>query len=390
MERDGHHSLGTLKVAQIVSAISLGDGVSRVAADIAIGLAASGLRTDFYVLTGRTGPLEQELVRNNIRVFHLHAVSSLNPRYFLRNGAAVLNLSRRLRRNGYDIVHCHEFFSGTLGRVSALLAGKPALVTQHNIDRWKRWPHFLVDRFLDRCTSAYTANSRAVADFYRGRGRFPPRKVHVIHNGIDTGRYAGISPGNRREHLVIGSVGRLAKQKGYSTLVQAARLVLNELPSARFVVVGPDAHRTESERDVVENLIAGLGLEGRFELAKPVGDVGLFLAGLDIFVLPSRWEGFGLAVVEAMAAGLPVVSTRVGGIPEVVEEGEDGILVPPDDPGALAGALVKLAADPALRLQMGRAGRLRATALFDREAMASAYGALYRGVAAAGSRETCP
>ena len=194
-------------------------------------------------------------------------------------------------------------------------------------------------------------------------------KIRVIYNAVDRELFSAAGErGKARKRLglsvddtVIGTVGHFAPLKGYEDLVHAMPEIIRDIPSARFVIVGEAIYPAYSDykRHIIE-LVELLGLTGRVVFAGYRDDLPVVLSTLDIFVLPSWSEGFGRANLEAMAAGLPIVSTNVGGIPEVVVDGESGILVPPHDPTALAEAIIRLAEDKNLRKKIGEAGRIRA------------------------------
>lgn len=170
------------------------------------------------------------------------------------------------------------------------------------------------------------------------------------------------------EGVVLGAVGRLDPQKGFDVLLDA----LAALPDVRLVLVGEGRSRAN-----LEGRAARPDLAGRVTFAGWSEDVRAHLAAVDVVVLPSRSEGFPLTIVEAMLAGLPVVATRVGSVAEAVSEGESGLLVDADDPGALAGALRTLVEDASLRRKLGARGREIAAAAFTVDHMARAYEALY-------------
>jgi glycosyltransferase involved in cell wall biosynthesis len=178
--------------------------------------------------------------------------------------------------------------------------------------------------------------------------------------------------GVQAQGLLVGTVGRLHPQKGFASLLAAVARVRERLPAIRLLLVGGGALR----RDLVARAEA-LGLAEVVIFAGSRGDVPEILAALDLFVLPSLWEGLPNAVLEAMAAGLPVVATAAGGTPEVVVDGETGLLVPPGDVTALAEAIERLLRDPGLRRKMGEAGRKRVEGHFTIEQTVAQTVALY-------------
>jgi glycosyltransferase involved in cell wall biosynthesis len=197
-----------------------------------------------------------------------------------------------------------------------------------------------------------------------------PGSVRVIHNGVPD---EVLRPAERPpEKLVVGSLGRLDRQKGYDVLVEA----LGSLPDAGVLLVGDGV-----ERDALRRQATAAGVAERLHITGWQERPRDFLTAIDVFVLPSRHEGLPLAVVEAMLAALPVIASDVGSVREAVVDGETGFLVPPEDPPALAQAILRLAEDGDLRRRLGEVGRSRALRDFSLDAMARAYEKLYCEVA---------
>jgi glycosyltransferase involved in cell wall biosynthesis len=287
---------------------------------------------------------------------------------------ALLELIRLLRRERPAVVHANSSKAGILGRLAAVAAGVPArLFTVHG------WA-FKADRGLsaraylwaDRLMSPLTTTTICVADSelragLRARTCRPDRTV-VIRNGVAPGPPPRPS---RAGPVTVLAVGRLRPPKDFPTLVRAvARL---EPGAVRLEIAGDGP-----ERAALASEIERLGLDGTVELLGTRSDVPDLLAAADVFVLSSDSEGLPMSVLEAMAAGVPVVATAVGGVPELVRDDETGLLVPPRDPGALAAALGKLAADPELRRRLGGAGRRRVENEFSLDAFHRAHLDVYR------------
>jgi len=196
------------------------------------------------------------------------------------------------------------------------------------------------------------------------RARVSPDKVVTIYNGVQTNEFAALAAraaarGRRAFGIpagapLVGAVGRLHRQKGFTDLITALAQVREHLPAVRLLLVGDGELRGDLEAHA-----QALGLSEVVTFAGLRTDIPEILAELDLFALPSLWEGLPNVVLEAMAAGLPVVATAVGGTPEVVVDGVSGLLVPPHDPAALAEALVFLLRDPGMRRKIGQAGRKR-------------------------------
>ncbi|HEV8472130.1 MAG TPA: glycosyltransferase [Methylomirabilota bacterium] len=284
---------------------------------------------------------------------------------------ALRRLSRLVRARAPHVLHCNA-----TSRI-ALYAGL--------VGRWRRVPviwHVRVgdregwkDRLIAGLMSRVVVNSDAV-----GR-RFPwlaPPRLRRIHNGVDVARFATTPPRVAvGRALVAGAVGRFVAYKGFDDLLRAAAAVHDKHPDVRWVLVGdgPERARLEALRD-------SLGLQRVVTFAGWQADVAPWLASFDVFVLPSRGEHFGRVLVEAMALGKPVVATDAGGVPEIVRDGETGLLAPPADPAALAAAVARLVEDAAQRARLGEAGRRRAADEFSLERHRDALRALYQEVGA--------
>ena len=277
---------------------------------------------------------------------------------------AFWRLYHLLRRERPVILHTWLFHANLAGRIVGRLARVPIVVTsRRNVnvgggfrERLNRWTMRLDDRVLAVCELARQAEIE--------RAGAPPDKVVTIYNGIDVERFVALDtkPGARVRQAfgipvgapLLGSVGRLHPQKGQADMLAALAQVRERVPAVRLLLVGSGELRPDLEAQA-----RSLGLAEVVTFSGLRADVPEILAALDVFVLPSLWEGMPNAVLEAMAAGLPVVATAVGGTPEAVVDRVTGLLVPPHDPDALARAIERLLGDPSLRREMGRAGRER-------------------------------
>jgi glycosyltransferase involved in cell wall biosynthesis len=282
---------------------------------------------------------------------------------------ALRSLTALMRSWRPRVVHTHGSLAG---RVAAAWSGARIVYTKHGLAASEE--HSIQVRGAGRLAkkAAVTlfahrivAVSEAVKRALIAQGADPGRVV-VIPGGVDLSGYAAANP---LVPGVIGAMGRLEREKGFDVLLHA----MTQLKGEARLLIGGDG----SQREALTALIGELGLRDRVAMSGFISDVPGFHAQTGLFVLASRSEGMGLVFAEAMAAGRPVVATRVGGVPEVVVDGETGLLVPPDDPGALAGAIDRLLADPALAARMGEAGRRRALELFSAERMADRTAALY-------------
>ncbi|MBI3997411.1 MAG: glycosyltransferase family 4 protein [Armatimonadetes bacterium] len=298
-----------------------------------------------------------------------------------REAAALRRLERLLRTQRFDLVHVHSTRAGFWGRLAARRAAVPVvLFTAHGwaFAEGRPVPMRALLAAAERMAARWTTRIICVSEYDRHVAhRFRvgrPDQLVVIRNGSAPGDAPPRTGHEVRRELglpdgpILAFIGRLARQKDPLTALQALRV----LPEGALLIVGDGPWRAR-----VEAFVRRHALERRVVVAGLRTDVRRLLAASDIFVLPSRWEGLPFAVIEAMMAGLPVVAARVGGLPELIEDGVTGLLVPPGDPPALAAALRRLIVDPALRRQMGSAGREKALREFTLERMLRETAALY-------------
>jgi glycosyltransferase involved in cell wall biosynthesis len=261
-----------------------------------------------------------------------------------------------------DVVHTHLVHADLFGGIAARVRGAKLVSTKHNDDPFRLGPFRHVERGLARAADRIVAITDALRRFTIEQVGVRADAVETIHYGLDGLPEAwGENPPDDVEGRIVLSTARLAPQKGVDVAIRA----LAELGGGHTLVVlgeGP-------QRAALERLAADLGV--RVHMPGRVPDVAAWLRRADVYVQPSRWEGFGLGVLEAMHAGLPVVATAVSSLPELVVDGETGLLVPVDDPAALAAALER--ATP----EQGAAGRERARAEFSVERMTSKHVTLY-------------
>ena len=306
----------------------------------------------------------------------------LAPRNEMDLGAA-WRLSRILKQLKPDIVHAHDPHGVAMAALALSMStqlAKPPLVAARRVDfhlrgnSLSRWKYRQVDCFI--CASE-AIRRMLVAD------GVPDARTVTVHEGIDLDRVDAAPPASLHQELwlphnapIVGNVAALVPHKGQRHLVESAALVLPQAPDARFVIAGEGELRPAIERQIKEH-----HLEKHVLLAGFRPDVLSLHKAFDIFVMSSITEGLGTSLLDAMAAGKPVVATAVGGIPEVVVDGETGFLVAPRDHEAMARAIVRLLNDEPLRRRMGEAGRARAVARFSAERMVQETLRVYQRVA---------
>ncbi len=326
-------------------------------------------------LYGGDGPIADEIRALDIPVVDLGMTSKWRL-------DALWRLYRLLRRERPVILHTSMFHANLSGRVLGWLAGVPIIIT------WRHSPSIggalreLLNRWTVRLDDRIVATCELVRQIEIERARVPSDKVITIYNGIDMEEFSASPLAAVRiqqalnipaDTLLLGSVGRMHRSKDFGNLLTAIVQVRKRIPTVRLLLVGDGELRGE-----LETQTQSLGLSSVVTFAGLRDDIPDILAALDVFILPSRWEGLPLVVLEAMAAGLPVVATAVGGTPEVVMDGVTGLLVPPRDPDALAQAITRLLRDPDLRRKMGQAGRERVQQHFSMEKMVQQTQSLYK------------
>lgn len=308
-------------------------------------------------------------------------------------GANVVRLAALVRRERIDVIHTNEDANSALiGLALKATTGRPLVVHYHTIPDLYASPRREVMKRIARVADCNVGVSRFVAEEITKLG-VPERRVAVAVNGVDVQRFNPSLDGSavRREYG-IGSdqvlavvLARVAQEKRQEDFIRALAAARRAEPRLRGMIVGWDDPRYDgrfgSYREELTALAAREGVRDALVMDKARNDAPLLHAAADLTVLPSPAEPFGLVVAEAMATGKPVIGARAGGIPEIIDDGVTGYLVPPRDPAALAEKLVELARSPELRARMGRAGREAACGRFSPAHVATQFEAIYRRVA---------
>jgi len=364
---------GRIEILHLITELDIG-GAQKALARLLAHLDRQRFEPTVVCLYNGDKAVAQEIRQLGIPVFDLRMTAKWRF-------DALWRLYRLLRREHPVILHTWMFHATLIGRLVGILAGVPIRISsRRNVEiggpvrEWiNRWTLWMDNRVIAVCEEARKAEIH--------RGGAPPQKVVTIYNGIE------VLPLSTREAarenlravlglpphaLLVGIIGRLHPQKGHRVLLEAATHVVARDWQVYFILIGDGPLRHSLEAIAREQ-----GLAGRVHFLGTRHDIPQLLAAMDLFVLSSFWEGMPNAVLEAMATGLPVVATAVGGTPEVVVDGVTGLLVPPRDPVALAQAIERLLADPELRHRMGQAGRERVEQHFSVEQMVRKTEALY-------------
>jgi glycosyltransferase involved in cell wall biosynthesis len=329
--------------------------------EVACGLDRS--RWDPHVACVRAeGPLRARLEGVGLQPW------SLGPSSFKSPGLAVaiLRLGTYLRRHAVRLVHCFDFYSNIVGVPAARLARTPAVIaSQRDMGDLRSRAQQSIHRLTLRLATHILVNSEAIAARLSHTRAAQRNRLGMIPNGVDLTRFEPVTVSRSIDEVTtVATLANLRPEKGLVQLVDAAAIVARRAPRARFVIWGDGPLRMD-----LEARIRTLGLTGSVEMRGATREPALALKECQIFVLASLSEASSNVILEAMATGLPVVGTRVGGTPGLVDDGRSGLLVPRGNAPALAEAILRLIEAPAIAAEMGAQGRARALAEFSMDRM---------------------
>jgi len=379
-----------IKILYVIGTLNIG-GAERHLVEVVTHLDREIFEPSVCVLSDG-GPLRADIENAGIPVFLVDFLGLKNkwsPVSLYVLLTRTIQLYRLIKRGKFDIVHGYLFWA----YVSGALAGRAARVplkiaSRRSLGHFKagKEHYLLLERVANKVTDLWVANSEAVKRDTVLREGIDPSQIVVIHNGIDARRYGiPVDIKAKKQELgigengpVIGMISNYIHYKGHLNLMAAFRQVASVFPDAVCLCVGEGPQRA-----VIEAEIKKSGLSGRVILSGTRRDIPELLSIMDVSVLASFEEGFSNTILESMAAGLPVVATAVGGNPEAVGDGVTGILVPPGDSRALAGAILRILGDPELASHMGREGKKRVEREFSIEKMIGEMETLYTKLAVA-------
>jgi L-malate glycosyltransferase len=360
-----------MRILQVCSVTTFGGG-ERHLADLSHALVDLG--HEVYAASVPGSPLRAELSflpkERTLALSRVNYVKSLT------------DLARFMHVHDIEIVHAHAARDYHLAALAVRLASRSRLVlTRHALFPLRR-----INKYLLSSAGCVIAVSRAVAESLRQNGVVESAKITVVQNGIDTDRFSHsvVAAGARGGDLplLVGTVGHLAHIKGHDVFVRAAALISARRRGVHFIVIGEDKSPQMVYRRFLEGLVAELSLSGIVTMPGWQDDMPAVLSSLNLFVSAARSEPFGLAIVEAMAAGLPIVAAASEGALEIIEDGVTGKLVPADDPEALAEAINQLLDDPLECSRLGRNALLAARQRYSLARMANDTERVYREVLA--------
>lgn len=363
-----------IKVMYLIWSLDRG-GAEQVVMNLAKGLDRKAFEP-LIVCLNRKGRLAPQMEALGVRVVELGKKGAVDLLFLLR-------LIRLIKSEHPDLIHTHLFTSNLWGRAAAFFTKTPVVITEHNVDVWKKKIHFMLDRLLLPVSSRVICVSRKVEEFYRERVKGIEKQSCVIYNGIETERFTeNVSSTALRELLnldnnavILGIVGRLVPQKAHKDFIQAVEHLQARNHDIVGVIFGDGEMRAELEAYVAERFlkkhIIFAGFHENMAEVYPL---------MDIFVLCSYREGFPMTILEAMSANVPVVATDVGGVSECVTDHETGLLIPPHQVDRLSAAIEELLKDTGLRRRLAENGRASVHRSFSVEHMAGEHAVLYQDV----------
>lgn len=363
-----------IKVMLTITDLSIG-GIELVNLNLASHLDKSRFEVTLVCWRGG-GPLLTRVKEGDFKL----VIFNLPSWNFIWN---IYRYYKEMKRLQIDVLHGNP---GTYARVAAYIAGVPVIISSlHNMYPNLNKIILNMNRLLGKITDRFVAVSDAVGRYTSKIEWIGSKKLEKIYNGINMESFTNLpEKAKTRKELgftynvsLVATVGRLTDQKGVDIFIRSCMEISRQYKRVRFIIVGEGPCRKD-----LENLVEDLGMEEEIEFWGARHDIPKILSALDIMVVPSRWAGFELTLAEAMAAGVPVVASKVGPIPEVIADGETGILVPAEDPKALADAVIQLLGDSSLRKRMGEAGKKRVLEKFTVQKMVSQYEALYERLVA--------
>ena len=361
-----------LDVLHLIGTLSPG-GAERNLFYLAPHLSKSRLRYGICCLMHR-GEFADEIERMGIPVFEMH----YRRRYALQT---LLRLRRLLVDGEVAVVHTHLFESGVMGRLAAWLARVPIVIThEHGKTLWKRWHHTMFERLAIHFTDLRIAVSKDIMNLRVSREGTPPDKIRIIYNAVDPERFtlAQSARSSKRKELgledclVVGTIGRLVEAKAYDLFIDVAHQACNLSQDLRFILVGEGPLRQELERKRDR-----LGLGKSFEFLGQRSDIAELMAAMDIYMITSLREGLPMTLIEAMMSAKPIISTAVGGIPDTIADGEDGLLIEGRACEALVGALMGLLEQPEKMKDFGLKARRKAIERYAPEKVLNQLEAVY-------------
>lgn len=353
-----------MNIAHFIGSLHIGGAENQVTL-IVNSLAEKGHNCHVIVMRDETG--YKNLLSEGIGYFNIAYRTRYAP-------AGLYRLYKYLVKNKIDVLHCHMYHAVSKGAWLGRLAGVPVIVnSEHGKNTWKKWYHHLIEKYLvNKCIDMRIAVSEDIRNIRICNDGVSPDKIIVLPNSVNTDVKI---KDNSQQPGIIGSLGRLVDAKDFGNLIRSVKILVEKGRDIKLIIAGEGG-----ERNKLETLIADLGLSEIVELPGTLQS-DVFFSSIDIFVMSSRREGVPVSLLEAMAHGLPIATTAVGGIPEIIENEQDGLLCKKSDPEALSGLIARLLDNTALRVQLGKMANMKVVGRFSTESVVNQwielYGTLY-------------
>jgi glycosyltransferase involved in cell wall biosynthesis len=360
-----------VRLLLVVDSLEVG-GAERQVVDLAVALRRKGYRVT--VACSVAGDLSGALEEAGV------PVRPLLRRLAKRRLSLVYawRLQRLLRKERFDLVHAHIYASVVAAAIATLGSDVPLVITEHTEASWQDWRARWVSRWVYRRAARIIAVSTPIRRRLIERDNVHPDLIAIVPNAVISAseRPADAQlPAELSERPLVGVVARLQPEKGVANFLKAAARIAPQFPEAHIVVAGDGPLRQQ-----LADLAGDLGLKSRVHFLGFQSDASALMRLLDVLVVPSLTEGSPLVTLEAMAAGVPVVASAVGGIPDQIRQDKEGLLVPPDDTAALGDALLALLRDPDHARRLGEAGRRRVASRFNHATMVRQIEDVYHAV----------
>lgn len=365
-----------IRVLHVVASLFVG-GAERLLPGLAQGLDPRRFEVRVCSLTG--GPVREDMQQKGVPLTVIGARRFYDPR-------TILAVTRVARTYGADVIHTHLTDADVVGRIAGAALRVPVVSTLHNVPRdyAMQKPHrHLLQRATLPLVTRLVAVSERIRDHYTAEWHVSPSRIISIRNAVPLEPYLAVPEGTppTSDGPVIVNIAKLFPQKAQHVLLDAAQIVLAQRPDVRFRIVGGG----DMEAKLRAQALA-LGIAGQVDFLGVRKDIPAILATSDIFTLSSAWEGLPVTAVEAMAAARACVLTDVGGARDLIDHGQNGLIVPPANPRALAAALLDLLANEGPRRVLGLAARAKVQREFSMERYVALHEALYESLAVNSAR----
>ncbi|MCM8772294.1 MAG: glycosyltransferase [Candidatus Omnitrophica bacterium] len=349
-----------IKIGYLIGSSEVG-GTEKMVLELAKNLDRKIFDFVFFTLKGE-GKFTQKIRQENFKIYVLN---------LKKNPFSLINLLLYLKREKLDILHSFLFVANIIGRIyGKILRIKFIISSQRSTEPWRKWYHWLLERFTKNFVNLIISNSYSAKEILIRKAKISRKKIKVIPNGIKIPEKKEFL--KNKDFFVIGTVGNLRKAKGHIYLIESSKIVLEKIKNVKFYIVG------EGElKDLILNKIKKENLENYFVLTGFVDNIYEYLKTFDIFVLPSLWEGCPVSLLEAMGYGLPCVATNVGDVPYIIENGKDGFIVKKEDCKEMAEKIIYLIENEDVRKQFSEKAQEKIRKYFNLEEMIHSYSSIY-------------